>query len=92
MPDGVAAKSTTKVKPKAEKPKADKGKVENIFSRMARFIRDSYIEVVKKAAWPSWPELKKFTAVVILAVLVVGIWIGGLDFVLSKLTKPLMNR
>jgi preprotein translocase SecE subunit len=42
---------------------------------------------VKKAAWPTWPELKKFTAVVILAVLIVGIWIGGWDFALGWLSK-----
>lgn len=94
MPDGVAAKGAAKAK--AEKPKNDKGKVErkseNVFSRLAKFMRESYIEVVKKAAWPSWSELKKFTAIVILAVLVVGVWIGGLDYIMTQLTKPLMNR
>jgi len=89
MPNGVAARGASKAK--ADKAKADKGRAErkadNFFSRLFRFIRESYIEVVKKAAWPNWSELKKFTAVVILAVVIVGIWIGGLDATLSKLTR-----
>jgi preprotein translocase SecE subunit len=81
MPDGVTAKGT----PKVDKNKTER-KTESIFNRMWRFIRESYVEVVKKASWPTWPELKKFTAVVILAVLVVGFWIGGLDYLLTQLS------
>ncbi|MBI2844587.1 MAG: preprotein translocase subunit SecE [Armatimonadetes bacterium] len=99
MPDGVAAKSAAKTKAektKNDKSKAEKGKLEkksdNIFVRISRFVRESYIEVVKKAAWPTWPELKKFTTVVIIAVVIIGIWIGGLDYILSKLTHPLISR
>ena len=86
MPDGVAAKGVAKVK--VEKAKTEQ-KPDNIFKKISRFVRESYIEVVKKAAWPTWPELKKFTAVVILAVIIVGIWIGGLDAFLTAVTKPL---
>ena len=78
-------------KTKKDKIKPDKNKVErksdNFFKRMWRFMRESYIEVAKKAAWPTWPELKNFTAVVIFAVVVVGIFIGSLDFILTKVTR-----
>lgn len=94
MADPVAAKSAAKMKAdktKNDKAKPDKSKVERksdgFFKRMWRFTRESYIEVAKKAAWPTWPELKKFTAVVIFCVIVVGIWIGGLDAILSNVTK-----
>ena len=92
MPDGIVSKGAAKVK--AEKTKSDKAKVEkgradrkpdNIFQQMAKFVRESYVEVVKKAAWASWPELKKFTAIVIFAVVVVGVWIGGLDFIFGRI-------
>jgi preprotein translocase subunit SecE len=84
MPEGVVAK----------KPKVDKGKVERkgdgAYTRMARFFRESYIEVFKKAVWPTWPELQKFTWVVIFAVAVVGVWIAGWDYILTLFTKPLI--
>lgn len=85
MPDGVAAKA-----------KADKGKApvktDGLWTKMSRFLRESYIEVFKKAQWPTWPEIQKFTMIVIVAVLAVGIWIAGIDYGLGLLTKTLFNR
>ena len=82
MPDGVTAKGT----PKVDKTKTER-KADPIWNRMAQFVRESYTEVVKKASWPTWPDLKKSTAVVIFAVLVFGIWLGGLDALLSQLSR-----
>ncbi len=65
----------------------NKGNFGSLFVRMGQFLKESYIEVVKKASWPTWPELKKSTLVVIIAVLIVTIWIGGLDFLLSRITE-----
>ncbi len=84
MPEGIATKGASKGKP--EKAKVDR-KTESIFLRLSRFIRESYVEVVKKAVWPTWPELKKFTTIVIIAVLIVGVWIGGLDFILTQISR-----
>jgi preprotein translocase subunit SecE len=67
------------------------GKSEGLFARMSRFLRESYTEVVKKASWPSWSELKKSTAVVIVAVLIVGAYIALADGILSKITNPLFG-
>ncbi len=93
MSNDVVAKGAAKSKP--EKPKGDKSKVERggegFFDKITKFVRESYVEVVKKASWPSWPELKKFTTVVIIAVLIVGFYIGILDFGLGKLTAPLLR-
>ncbi|MDO8589452.1 MAG: preprotein translocase subunit SecE [Armatimonadota bacterium] len=75
MANSVAAKSAGKAK-------------EGIFKRLSRFLHESYVEVVKKASWPTWDELKKMTAVVILAVIVVAIYIGGVDYLLSTITSP----
>ncbi len=68
----------------ATKPKGD-----SIFRRFGRFVRESYVETTQKSAWPSWTELRQFTIVVIFAVVVVAIWIGGIDFILTKLTANL---
>ena len=69
----------------------NKMKVPGFFLRMSQFLRESYIEVVKKASWPSWSELKKSTVVVIVAVLVIAFWIGGLDFLFGQMTGPLFK-
>ena len=99
MPNDIEPKGAAKAKAEKlkndGKPKADKGKVEKtgdgFFTKLSRFVRESYIEVVKKAAWPTWPELKKFTTVVIIAVVFVGLYIGLLDAGLGKLTDPLLK-
>ena len=55
-------------------------------ARMSKFLRETWIEL-KKTAWPSWDEMKKSTLLVLAAVLVITIWIGGLDFILGFLFK-----
>jgi preprotein translocase subunit SecE len=78
MANSVAAKGA---------PKSGEG----IGKRLSKFFRESYVEVVKKASWPSRLELRKSTIVVILAVLVVATYIGVWDYVLSIFTSPLFG-
>lgn len=66
-----------------------KAKGEGIFARIGRFIREAYVETRYKSAWPTWTELRQFTMVVIFAVAVVSLWIGGLDLCLKTLTQQL---
>ncbi len=77
MSNGGAAKV-------APKPKGD-----GFFARMVRFVRESYVETRHKSAWPTWTELRQFTVVVIFALVVVAIWIGGLDYIFGQLTRGL---
>ncbi len=76
MANGTVAKAA------AAKPKGD-----GLFARFMRFVRESYIETVHKSAWPTRHELSQFTLVVLFAILVVGFWIGGIDFILSRVTE-----
>jgi preprotein translocase SecE subunit len=62
-----------------------------IFTRMGRFIKESYVETWHKASWPTWPELRQFTIVVIFAVVVISIWIGGLDVIFAKITAQIIK-
>lgn len=55
-------------------------------ARMSKFLRETWIEL-KKTAWPSWDEIKKNTYIVLVAVLIITVWIGGLDFILGLLAK-----
>ena len=64
-------------------------KGDSLWRRASRFFRESWVEVVKKASWPTWSELKKSTAVVIAAVIVVAIYLGGIDWILTRITHPL---
>ncbi|MGQ9581549.1 MAG: preprotein translocase subunit SecE [Armatimonadota bacterium] len=75
---------------------ASKAKRESILSRFVRpfvrlgeFVRESYVETFHKSSWPTWKELKQMTSVVIFAILVVAVWIGTIDFILSKLTEQI---
>ncbi len=71
---------------------AQKAKGENVFAKMWKFIRESYVETRYKSAWPTWAELRSFTLVVIFAVLVVGCWISGLDILLRAILNLLGHR
>jgi len=77
MANGAAAKA-------AAKPKGD-----SIFVKLGRFVRESYVETWHKSAWPTWTELWQFTTVVLFAVTVVSAWIGGLDFILGRITQQI---
>lgn len=68
---------------------AQKTKGPGALSRLGRFIRESYVETTQKSAWPTWKELRQFTIVVIFAILVVAVWIGGVDSVLTFITARL---
>ena len=84
MANGSAARA-------ASKPKGDGvfSRIGRVFSSLGRFVRESYVETWHKSAWPTWTELRQFTTVVIFAVLVVAVWIGGLDFVLGRITEQI---
>ena len=51
-----------------------------------RFLREVY-EELRKVVWPTPAELYRYTLVVIFTVLVLGIFIGGTDYILEQLTK-----
>ncbi len=68
---------------------APKLKGEGFFARAIKFIRESYVETRYKSSWPTWTELRQFTLVVIFAVLVVAVWVGGLDAILTWITNQI---
>jgi preprotein translocase subunit SecE len=51
-----------------------------------RFLREVYDEL-RKVVWPTWGELYRYTLVVIFTVIVLGAFIGGVDFALSEIAK-----
>jgi preprotein translocase subunit SecE len=55
-----------------------------------KFFRDVFAEL-KKVTWPTWRQTAYLTTVVIATCLVVGLFLGGLDFGLTQAVKALVN-
>ena len=51
-----------------------------------RFLREVY-EELRKVVWPTWGELYRYTLVVIFTVVVLGAFIGGVDYGLGELLR-----
>lgn len=54
------------------------------------FVRETYDEL-KQVVWPSRKEIFRLTAVVILLSVLMGLYIGGLDWVFTKAVELLLN-
>ena len=50
------------------------------------FLKDVSVEL-KKVTWPSQSEVIRLTVVVIIISIAVGLFIGGLDFVFTKVME-----
>ena len=55
------------------------------------FLKEGRDEL-KKVVWPTRDEVIRLTGVVILVSLFVGIFLGGADFILTKLVGLLITR
>jgi len=53
---------------------------------IGQFLRDVYDEL-RKVVWPTWGELYRYTLVVIFTVLVLGVFIGGVDYLLAEAAR-----
>ncbi|MEX0650354.1 MAG: preprotein translocase subunit SecE [Candidatus Andersenbacteria bacterium] len=54
----------------------------NPFSRSLAFVRESRDEL-KKVSWPSRETTIKYTVIVIIGSLTVGLLVGGIDYLLT---------
>jgi preprotein translocase subunit SecE len=52
----------------------------------ARFLREVFDEL-RKVVWPTWGELYRYTLVVIFTVIVLGAFIGGVDYALGEIAR-----
>ena len=58
-------------------------KIGNFFRGIRHFYSELMTEL-KKSAWPTWKELKDYTIVVLVAVVILGTFITVADFSLTK--------
>ena len=54
------------------------------------FLRETYAEL-RKVTWPTRQEVVRLTATVILVSLIVGVFIGGLDFIFTSLLQVVVK-
>ena len=59
----------------AEKEK----KVKNSENAVQRYFRETMGEL-RKVNWPTWPEAKRLTGLVLLVMLIMGIFLAGMDY------------
>jgi preprotein translocase subunit SecE len=60
----------------------------SFWSRVQQFFRDSWLEL-RKVIWPTREEVLKMTALVVVVVTIVGIFMYGWDRVLAVITNRL---
>jgi preprotein translocase subunit SecE len=56
---------------------------------IGRFLRDVYDEL-RKVVWPTWGELYRYTLVVIVTVLILGLFIGGVDYLVTAIFRKFL--
>ena len=65
--------------------------VRDSFGKTRGFLKDVRVEM-SKVTWPTWPELKGQTIVVIVAVLMISAFIGIVDTILSSTIRLLITH
>ena len=58
------------------------------FLSLVHFVTEVWYEL-KRVVWPSREEAESFTAVVIIAVAIVAVWVGSLDWIFNTLVTEL---
>jgi len=59
---------------------------------IGQFLREVFDEL-RKVVWPTWGELYRYTLVVIFTVIVLGVFIGGTDYLLGEVARRVIyNR
>jgi preprotein translocase subunit SecE len=54
----------------------------NVFQRILRFLKEVRAEL-RKVAWPNRKELTSYTIVVLVAVAIVAVYVGVIDYLVS---------
>jgi len=67
-----------------------KEKVKIIIQKVTQFLKEAKVEL-KKVVWPSPKQTMASTAVVIIIVFIVSIYLGVIDFALAKLVKFILG-
>jgi preprotein translocase subunit SecE len=64
----------------AEKAK----KVKKQENAIQRYFRETSGEL-RKVSWPTWPEARRLTVLVLVVMLVIGLFLAGVDYLAGRL-------
>ena len=67
-----------------------KEKIKIIIQKVTQFLKEAKVEL-KKVTWPTPKQTLASTAVVIIIVFIVSIYLGIIDFALAKLVKFILG-
>jgi preprotein translocase subunit SecE len=70
----------------AEKEK----KVKKSENAVQRYFRETFGEL-RKVNWPTWPEARHLTQLVLLVMLIVGIFLASIDYLSSVLVNLVLG-
>ncbi|MBM4271744.1 MAG: preprotein translocase subunit SecE [Deltaproteobacteria bacterium] len=65
-------------------------KVKSILEKIGKFLKEAKFEL-KKVAWPTPKQTLASTSVVIIVVIIVSIFLGIVDFGLSKIIRLVLG-
>jgi preprotein translocase SecE subunit len=60
------------------------GSPEQNLQRTSNFLKETYVEL-QKTKWPTSHEAWQLTSIVLAVIIVLGIFMGGMDFLLTAL-------
>ena len=66
---------------------AEKAKKQNAIQR---YFRETSGEL-RKVNWPTWPEARRLTGLVLLVMLVVGIFLAGVDYLSVQVINAMLG-
>jgi len=59
--------------------------------KIKAYIQDSYNELMHKVSWPTWAELQSSAIVVLVASLIIGILVFGMDSIFQVVMNLLYS-
>jgi preprotein translocase subunit SecE len=70
---------------------ADKAKkVKKSENAVQRYFRETTGEL-RKVSWPTWPEARHLTILVLLVMVTVGLFLAGVDYLASKFLNLILG-
>jgi len=59
--------------------------------KIKAYLQDSYNELLNKVSWPTWSELQSSSIVVLVASLIIGLMVFGMDSVFQFIMNLLYS-
>jgi len=60
------------------------------FVNIWQFIQDVRHEL-ERVVWPNHEDTWSFTVIVLITIIIVGVWVGALDWIFARIMGMLMN-